>query len=524
MIISLTSTAGGASSIGYGLTKKRDIKQADNILAKQNENVLFVRADHLKVNSVLDTPMPSDIYRQMQLRQQVAGMKRKDRFFNIKICPSKEDWKALLGFELVPGKLTDEQKAKVLEVANKLIDASIEKLDTTDHHGYRHNKKGEKYSCITGKHTNLADSQAVWSVHFDTDDIHIHGTANMVTEHNEIQEANMCIDRGFVAGDKVAEKFGLKQLSEYDNQRKERIHADGIAVLQGMDKFDLNRYFGEMTSKGWIIDPNTPDSKGVIHGYSVGEKLYHNDGSLSSVMMFKSSELGHSKDLTPSHLLKTWQKLHTYEQQAEAPRETRRAEQPKQRTATVIPIEQEKPGRWSEEGRRLREDEQRRREEERKKAEEAKRKEAAAQRTEQQRPHEQSPEEKEARNAVDKSIQILNKFCGWSYNVFGRDEYSDLQEGIVGKCLLGGRDTTRENLKEAVNELMGMVEGAAAQIEKATALMVEFVAGMALPQVTPSGGGGGGQNTGGWRGKRDDDWWNLWKPVFAKFRSRGRGR
>jgi hypothetical protein len=121
-------------------------------------------------------------------------------------------------------------------------------------------------------------------------------------------------------------------------------------------------------------------------------------------------------------------------------------------------------------------------------------------------------------------MQILNKFCGWSYNVFGRDEYSDLQEGIVGKCLLGGRDTTRENLQEAANELMEMVEGAAAQIEKSTALMVEFVAGMALPQVTPSGGGGGGQNTGGWRGKRDDDWWNLWKPVFAKFRSRGRGR
>ena len=516
MVIKLNSTSGGASSIGYGLTKKRDIKQADNILAKQNENVLFIRADHLKVNSVLDTPMPSDIYRQMQLRQQVAGMKRKDKFWNIKICPSKEDWKALLGFELVPGKLTDEQKAKVLEVANKLIDASIEKLDITDHHGYRHNKKGEKYSCITGKHTNLADSQAVWSIHFDTDDIHIHGTANMVTEHNKVQEANMCIDRGFAAGDKVAEKFGLKQLSEYDNQRKERIHSDGISVLKNMKEFNLQTYFAEMMAKGWIIDPNTPDSKGVIHGYSVGEKLYHNDGSLSSVMMFKSSELGHSKDLTPSHLLKTWQKLHANEQQTVTPREeTRRAEKPKQRTAPVVPIKNDKPGRWSAE-------EQRRREEERKKAEEAKRKETAAQRTEQQRPHEQSPEEKEARNAVDKSIQILNKFCGWSYNLFGRDEYSDLQEGIVGQCLLGGRDTTRESLKEAANELMGMVEGAAAQIEKATALMVEFVAGMALPQVTPSGGGGGGP-TGGWRGKRDDEWWNAWKNVFKATRSRGRG-
>lgn len=514
MVIKLNSTSGGASSIGYGLTKKRDIKQADNILAKQNENVLFIRADHLKVNNVLDTPMPSDIYRQMQLRQQVAGMKRKDKFWNIKICPSKEDWKALLGFELVPGKLTDEQKAKVLEVANKLIDASIEKLDATDHHGYRHNKKGEKYSCITGKHTNLADSQAVWSIHFDTDDIHIHGTANMVTEHNEIQEANMCIDRGFVAGDKVAEKFGLKLLSEYDNQRKERIHSDGISVLKNMKEFNLQTYFAEMMAKGWIIDPNTPDSKGVIHGYSVGEKLYHNDGSLSSVMMFKSSELGHSKDLTPSHLYKTWQKLHAAERQAEAPRETRRAEQPKQQTATVIPIDQHKPGRWSEEGRRLREEEQRKREEERKAAE--------ARRAEQQKPREQSQEEKEAHSAVDKALKVIGEFTSGTFNVYDRDEQANIQEGIVGQCLLGGRDTTRETLRTASDELMSMVEGVAAQLEKSTALMVEIVAGMALPQVTPSGGGGGGP-TGGWRGKRDDEWWNAWKNVFKATRSRGRG-
>ena len=67
-----------------------------------------------------------------------------------------------------------------------------------------------------------------------------------------------------------------------------------------------------------------------------------------------------------------------------------------------------------------------------------------------------------------------------------------------------------------------MVEGVAAQLEKSTALMVEIVAGMALPQVTPSGGGGGGP-TGGWRGKRDDEWWNAWKNVFKATRSRGRG-
>ena len=375
----------------------------------------------------------------------------------------------------MPGKLTDEQKAKVLEVANKLIDASIEKLDQTDHWGYRTNKKtNEKYSCITGKHTNLADSQAVWSVHIDTDDIHIHGTANMVTEHNEIQEAHMCKDRGFLAGDKVAEKFGLKQLSEYDNQRKERIHADGIAVLKGMKEFDLQAYFAEMMAKGWVVNPNTPDSKGVIHGYSVGEKLYHNDGSLSSIMMFRASELGHSKDLTPTHLLKTWQKLHANEQEAVTRENSRRPEQPKQRTAPVVPIDDTKSKKEQE-----RDDELYRRLKEEKDRIERESKEQEARRAEQSKPREQSPEEKEARSAVD--------------------------------------------LETAVDELMDMVDGIAAQIDKSTAAMIGIVAGMALPQVTPSGGGGGGP-TGGWRGKRDDDWWRLWKPFFANFRSRGRGR
>ena len=512
MVILLNTTDGGASAIGYGLTKVRDIQKADNILNKPNENVMFVRADHLKMNGILDTPTPSDIYHQMKLRQKAAGFKRKEGFWNIKICPSKEDWEKLLGFKPVPGKITDEQKAKIIEVANKLVDASIEKLDVTDHWGHRTNKKGEKYPCITGPHTNLADSQAIWSVHIDTDDIHIHGVANMVTEHNKTQEANKCIDRGFVAGDKVAEKFGLKQLSEYDNQRKEKIHSDGISVLKNMTEFNLQTYFAEMMAKGWIIEPNTPDKKGVIHGYSVGEKLYHNDGSPSSVIMFKSSELGHSKDLTPSHLYKTWLKLHTAEQQT-VTESTRRIEQPKQQTATVIPIEHNRPRRWSEEGRRLRQEQA-----ERELAERQARLEEA------RRAEQRSPQEKEARSAVEKTLQILNKFCNSTFSVFDHDEQASLLEGIVGQCMLGGRDSgSRENLTEASNELMGMVEGVADQMEKSAAMMIEIVAGIALPAVSASHGGGGGP-TGGWRGKKDDDDWNKWKPAFVNFRTRSRGR
>lgn len=517
MVIKMDSidSAHGRNSIGYGMLKlDKTQKKSDGLdELKPNENVLFLRADHIN-NNILDTPTPSDVYHQMRLRQQAAGFKRKDGFFRIEINPSKEEWKAMLGFDPVPGHLTDEQKQKILEVANKLLDDSIKKLDSTDHWGYRHNKKGEKYPCITGHHTKLADSQAVWSVHFDTDDIHIHGVANVVTENNEIQDVHMCKDRGFTAGDKVAEMRGWKTLDKYGNQRKERIHADGIDVLKNMKEFDLQKYFAEMMAKGWVVEPNSPDRNGIVHGYSVGEVMKHNDGSLSSVVMFKSSELGHSKDLTPSHLYKTWQKLQNEQQQAVTPKEEpRRTEQPKPQTATVVPIKNDKPaeGRWDEQ-KRKREEEEKRRAEAQKQAEQ------------QKKNREQSAEEKEARSAVDKAVSVIDKFVHNTFNVYDRDEQADLLEGIVGQCMLGGRGSgNRGNLEDAVGELMDMVEYVAGQVEKSTALMMEIVAGLAMPNVSVSSGGGGGP-TGGWRSKKDDDDWKKWKNVFSFFRSRSRGR
>lgn len=519
MIIKMNcvNSAHGANAIRYGLTKRE--KQDRNEALKQNENVIYLRSDNLKVDNMLGTPDPSDVYQQMKLRQEAAGFRRKYGFWRIEICPSKEDWEKLLGFKPIPGQLTDEQKARITEVANRLVSDSIDKLDQTDHWGYRHNSKKEKYACITGERSKIGRSQSVWSIHIDTDDIHIHGVANVVTEDNEIQDTNKCKDRGFQAGDKVAEKYKLKVLSEYDNQRKEKIHADGIEVLKGMKEFNLQKYFGEMMAKGWIIEPNSPDRNGVIHGYSIGQQLYHNDKTPSSVVMFQSSKLGHSKDLTPTHLLDTWRKLHAAEQQAVSSDDrTRRPEQPKKQTAPVEPIDHPKSKKEQE-----REDELYRRLKAEKDRIERENKEKDARRAEQPKQREQSPEQKEAMGAVDKALKVIDKFVNYSFNFYSHDETSDLHDGIVAQCLLGGRDTTRDNMNEAVAELMDMVDGIAAQLDKSAAAMVEIVAGMALPQVTPSGGGGGGP-TGGWRGKRDDDWWRLWKPLFANFRSRGRGR
>ena len=158
------------------------------------------------------------------------------------------------------------------------------------------------------------------------------------------------------------------------------------------------------------------------------------------------------------------------------------------------------------------------------KEEEKRRAEAQQQAEQQKKNREQSAEEKEARSAVDKAVSVIDKFVHSTFNVYDRDEQADLLEGIVGQCMLGGRGSgNRGNLEDAVGELMGMVEYVAGQVEKSTALMMEIVAGLAMPNVSVSSGGGGGP-TGGWRGKKDDDDWKKWKNVFRFFRSRGRGR
>ncbi len=495
MVINLKSKeiTRGASAISYALTKKRDIKKDD--INKKNDNVIFLCSHHLDVNNILDSPSPSDIYRQMKLRQEVAGLKRKYGFWNIRICPSKEDWKALLGFEPVPGKITDSQKEKIIEVANKLIDTSIKKMDVTDHWGYRHNKKGETYSCITGKHTNLTDSQSVWSIHLDTDDIHIHGVANMVTEQNEIQDSNMCIDRGFLAGDKVAENFGLKNLSEYDNQRKEKIHADGITALKLMGNFDLKLYFAMMAAKGWIIEPNTPDVKGVIHGYSIGEKLYHNDGSLSSIIMFKSSELGHSKDLTPSHLFKTWMKVHKEE-----------VEKTSKHTNTI-------PKRWGDEWLLQRQREKSELEERRAKAKLQK-----IQKPQTKLPSESEKElsnsEMERNSAIRTTRLVLNNFCKSTFSIFDRDEVFAIKKGIVAKCIeYGGHSWIEDDLKKAADSFFENFDEKNKQQVRAKDLFTEIV-DLLLPVIQASAGGGGGNNNDLPKSK-DDEWLWLHKNLFG---------
>ncbi len=496
------------------------------------EKAIYIGGEHLDDNTFVNrsTPDLEEIWLEFEREGSMyskGGKDIKNTIIALEGSPTPEELKSL-GINSTEETLSDEQKERLLELARQTLDTMDDmeisynykvKVKQKDANGKvirdADGKPVTKDEIRQGKvpKTNLRNSKWFCMLHRDSKSgiWHFHFVISRFTKDGLDQnDPRLIAKRAARAAELVNQQRGWKSAERISTSHSAEIKDTVYDVLRKMDKFSWDDFKRDMEARTFTDYKGKQqnyelmfrnDSKGNVVGYSVwrGNSNYN------------ASKIG--KQLTASRLYKTWQAIHEDERKrATAKPKSQTVTPPKPKNIVYVKSEEEKKREMDELYRRLKA--------EKDKAE----KEKAERRAEQQKPREQSQEEKEAHSAVSKSMQILNKFCGWSYNVFGRDEYSDLQEGIVGQCLLGGRDTTRENLQEAANELMGMVEGAAAQIEKATGLMVEFVAGMALPQVTPSGGGGGGQNTGGWRGKRDDDWWNLWKPVFAKFRSRGRGR
>lgn len=277
MIIKVDTVSGshGHNAIDYSLEK--DVKN-------KNQKPEFLKCNCLEGNLLtLEPPSPTHVWEQMKLRQAASKHRVADPFFRIEICPPMDkckDWSK------------DEWE--------KFLDDAIRHLDNTDYLG--------KDNKVIGKHTDLAHCQWVASIHRDTDNYHIHLIANRITEDDRIQDGHRCKLRGKMAADALAQERGWTKAQDIPNKRIERIHADAMEVLKSMPKFSIDAYFDGMRKKGWVIDPKK-DSKGIYRGYTIGERLYKADGSLSSTVTLKASELKHGRDLMVSKLEMTWRKL-----------------------------------------------------------------------------------------------------------------------------------------------------------------------------------------------------------------------
>lgn len=313
--IECVSSSHGAAAINYAMEKNRR--------EKREPRPEFLGANFFASDPVTGMPpTPSEIHDQMRLRQDQSRHNVKDPFFRIEICPQREevkDWSE-----------ADWQKC---------LNDAIRHLDSTD-------CLSRKTGRIIGHRTDLKNSQWVATIHKDTDNWHIHLVANRLTMDGKMQDGHRCKERAKAAANAFAEERGwvkAEDIAKVKSERKDSINKDAYNVLRGMKSFSFEEYFAGLRAKGWLVE-DVWDSKGICRGYSVGHEILKQNGRRSSVIKFKSSEIGHSRDLMPSRIKSTWQKIQdrkTMEQKQDERSAANRTEEPKRPAAA--PAEVQKP-------------------------------------------------------------------------------------------------------------------------------------------------------------------------------------
>ena len=122
--------------------------------------------------------------------------------------------------------------------------------------------------------------------------------------------------------------------------------------------------------------------------------------------------------------------------------------------------------------------------------------------------------EQERSSAIDKTLDVLQKFAKSTFNVLDADERADIMPGIIANAISRGFATNTESgLELSARDLLSAFD------EKAVDGALSAIALFPIPSYVPSvgGAGGGGNNN---LPKKKDDEWEWWKKnVFHGRRS-----
>ena len=158
----------------------------------------------------------------------------------------------------------------------------------------------------TAKCTNLKNSQYVVSLHRDSKSgiLHLHINAKRIDMEGNVNDAHYINERAMAAANKITERRGWVQARDWREQNIDAINHDLTYILLDMGAFDWNAFAKRVEAKGYGITMKR-DSRDKVVGYSIrkGNSVY------------KSSELGRSRSLTPSRIEDTWRRLHPADSQ-----------------------------------------------------------------------------------------------------------------------------------------------------------------------------------------------------------------
>lgn len=155
--------------------------------------------------------------------------------------------------------------------------------------------------------TNLGGSQYAVALHRDSRSgiAHLHIVANRVDMEGRVNDAHFIYERAMEAARRINIRRGWLTAGERSEQNRRQIADDCLDVLRQMAKFNWEEYVRLLGRKGYVVDLKR-DSKNIVRGYTIrkGNSVY------------KSSQLGSGRHLTPSKIEQTWQSLHPLEQSA----------------------------------------------------------------------------------------------------------------------------------------------------------------------------------------------------------------
>ena len=198
----------------------------------------------------------------------------------------------------------EESVGWTLDDWRKLADDFVRTFDAID--------LSEKAKRRSAKATNLRNSQYVASLHRDSKSgiLHLHINANRIDMDGNVNDAHFLFERARMAANAVTKERGWVQAETKRLQNIKKYGDDCIDALKRMKRFSWEEYERLLGEKGHTLVFKR-DSDGKVRGYTIGR----------GKVLYKSSDLGHNRGLTPSRIVDTWKQLHQSEiRQESAPK------------------------------------------------------------------------------------------------------------------------------------------------------------------------------------------------------------
>lgn len=286
MIAKASTISHGANAIRYSVNKDR--------------------ADIVKANLLPDDISPEAMYGRMMLVQ---------KMFAEKINKGRPLGRNVIRIEISPSE--EESLNWTMDDWVHLAEEFIQVFDSID--------LSQKTRRVSSKQTNLKGSQYIAALHRDSKSgiLHLHIDANRVDMNGKINDSHKIGERAVMAANIINEKRGWVQSEEIGIRHRQEVSDCCMEILRKMNKFSWERYEADLVKHGYGVHIQKNED-GTVYGYSIKR------GNSS----YRSSKLGIGRNLVPSKIMKTWQKLHPQEGKINQPQ----AEEKRTRTATPTAI------------------------------------------------------------------------------------------------------------------------------------------------------------------------------------------